>query len=196
MTEMDELLKAAQELRDENDHLKRMNERLGDQIVREGEGKDKEIREKETYTEILAADLDRGREELLNLSEKMTEREEEIWELRLKLEGLGKKEEDKNKDAYIERLEMRLGRGRGELLQKMTEKEEIIKGLETKFRENAGINGCSFGWLREYVSGSIRVVCCLTFNSNGHCEYFISSIDDTVCSSEDANCVTTGLCFS
>ena len=80
----------------------------------------------------MEADLGRGRQELLNLSEKMTEREEEIGELMLKLEGLGKKKGDKDKDAYIERLEMRLGRGRDELLQKMTEKEEIIKGLETK----------------------------------------------------------------
>ena len=46
MTEMDELLKAAQELRDENDRLKRINERLQGQIVREGEEKNKDIREK------------------------------------------------------------------------------------------------------------------------------------------------------
>ena len=49
MTEMDELLKASQELRDENDRLKRINERLESQIVREGEEKNKEIREKELY---------------------------------------------------------------------------------------------------------------------------------------------------
>ena len=46
MTEMDELLKAAQELQDENDRLKRINERLEGQIVREGAEKDKEIRER------------------------------------------------------------------------------------------------------------------------------------------------------
>ena len=75
MTEMDELLKAAQELRDENDRLKRINERLEGQIVREGEEKNKEIREKESYIEIFEVDLGRGKEELLNLSKKMTERD-------------------------------------------------------------------------------------------------------------------------
>ena len=60
----------------------------------------------------------------------MTEREEEIGGLMLKLEGLGKKEEDKNKDAYIERLEMRLCRGKGELLQKMAEKKKLLKDLK------------------------------------------------------------------
>ena len=108
--------------------MKRVNELLEGQNVREGEENDKEIRGKESYIEILEADLGFGREELFNLSKKMTEREEKIWELMLKLEGLGKKEEDKDKDVYIERLDMRLGN----LLQKMTEKEKIIKGHETK----------------------------------------------------------------
>ena len=87
--------------------MKRINERLDGQIIREGEEKNKEIREKESYIEILEADLGRGREKLLNLSEKMREREEEIGGLMLKLESLGKKEEDKDENVYIKRLETR-----------------------------------------------------------------------------------------
>ena len=76
MTEMEELLQAAQQLREENDRLKRMNERLEVQNIRENGDKDEEIKEKEAYIEMLLTDIERGRGELLHLSEKVTEREE------------------------------------------------------------------------------------------------------------------------
>ena len=90
MTEMEELIKAAQQLREENDRLKKMNERLEVQNIRESGEKDKVIKEKEAYIEILQTDIGRGRGELLHLSEKMTEREEVINGLLIKLEGFEK----------------------------------------------------------------------------------------------------------
>ena len=90
MTEMEELLKAAQQLQEENDRLKRMYERLEVQNIRESGEKDKEIKVKEAYIEMLQTDIGRGREELLHLSEKVTEREEVINGLMIKFEGLEK----------------------------------------------------------------------------------------------------------
>ena len=90
MPEMEDLLKAAQQLREKIDRLKRMNERLEVQNIRESGEKDKEIKEKEAYIEMLQADIGRGRGELLHLSEKVTEREEIINGLMMKLEGFEK----------------------------------------------------------------------------------------------------------
>ena len=90
MTEIEKLLQAAQQLREKNDRLKRMNERLKVQNIRENGDKDEEIKEKEAYIEMLLTDIGRGRGELLHLSEKVTEREEVINGLMIKLEGLEK----------------------------------------------------------------------------------------------------------
>ena len=88
MTEMEELLEAAQQLREENDPLKRMNERLEVQNIRVSGEKDKEIKEKEAYIEMLQTDIGRGKGELFHLSEKVAEREEVINGLMIELEGL------------------------------------------------------------------------------------------------------------
>ena len=89
MTEMEKLLKAAQQLREKNDRLKRMNEILEVQNIRASGEKDKEIKGKEAYIEMLQT-IGRGRGELLHLAEKVTEREEVINGLMIKLEGLEK----------------------------------------------------------------------------------------------------------
>ena len=90
MLEIEDILKAAQQLREENDQVKRMNERLEVHNIRESGEKDKEIKEKEAYIEMLQVDIRRGRGELLHLSEKVTKREEIINGLIIKLEGCEK----------------------------------------------------------------------------------------------------------
>ena len=80
-----ELLKEAQQLRDENHQLRRLRDETEVRSIRDCVERDKEIKEKDTYFESLEKDLGRERGKLLQVTQKVTDSEKVINELMIKL---------------------------------------------------------------------------------------------------------------